>query len=119
MSDDLAFAGPDVDFPEHRWGRARNRNISKSVRRKVFARDRGRCRYCGCQTNSQWLQDHPSIDHIVPRSRGGSNHIGNLVLACRRCDHTKADRTPDEAGMTLLDPGTLVVYPRNRRRTAS
>lgn len=65
-------------------------------RRAVFARDGHRCQYCG---------DHAdSIDHVVPRSRGGPYTWENVAAACTRCNLTKRDRTPDEAGMTLARP---------------
>jgi 5-methylcytosine-specific restriction endonuclease McrA len=65
-------------------------------RRAVFARDDYRCQYCGARADS--------IDHVVPRSRGGQHVWENLVAACRPCNITKRDRTPDEAGMRLSRP---------------
>lgn len=62
-------------------------------RRAVFARDHGRCVYCG----------HPatSIDHVVPRSRGGTHTWDNVVAACRLCNHRKADRSLADLGWHL------------------
>lgn len=60
----------------------------------VMARDRRRCGYCGGPAGT--------IDHILPRSRGGGNTWVNTVAACGRCNERKADRTPAEAGMALL-----------------
>ncbi len=62
-------------------------------RRAVFARDEHRCQYCGAFADS--------IDHIMPRSRGGLHVWENVAAACRRCNLDKRDRTPDEAGMRL------------------
>ncbi len=62
-------------------------------RRAVFARDDHRCQYCGGFADS--------IDHIMPRSRGGLHVWENVAAACRRCNLDKRDRTPDEAGMRL------------------
>lgn len=62
-------------------------------RRAIFARDDFRCQYCGGIAES--------IDHIVPRSRGGQHVWENVAAACRRCNHDKRDRTPEEAGMRL------------------
>jgi 5-methylcytosine-specific restriction endonuclease McrA len=63
-------------------------------RRAVFQRDNHRCAYCG---------DHAdSIDHVLPRSRGGKNVWENVTAACRPCNLRKRDRTPEEAGMALL-----------------
>jgi 5-methylcytosine-specific restriction endonuclease McrA len=65
-------------------------------RRAVFARDGSRCQYCTAPAES--------IDHVVPRSRGGEHAWENVVAACRPCNTAKRDRTPDEAGMRLLRP---------------
>ena len=62
-------------------------------RRAVFARDDHRCQYCGGVADS--------IDHIVPKSRGGLHVWENVAAACRRCNLDKRDRTPDEAWMKL------------------
>lgn len=63
----------------------------------LYTRDGGRCAYCGRAIE---LRD-ATRDHVVPRCRGGEDSWMNLVLACKRCNHIKADRTPQEAGMTL------------------
>lgn len=65
-------------------------------RRGVFARDDHRCQYCGGPADS--------IDHVVPRSRGGGHEWENVAAACRPCNLHKRDRTPDEAGMRLARP---------------
>ena len=62
-------------------------------RRGIFARDAHRCQYCGLAAES--------IDHVVPRSKGGEHTWENLVAACRACNHRKAGRTPQEARMRL------------------
>lgn len=62
-------------------------------RRTVFARDGQRCQYCGAPAES--------IDHVVPRSRGGPHAWENVVAACRRCNTRKEDRLLHEAGMSL------------------
>lgn len=60
----------------------------------IFRRDHNSCGYCATPATT--------IDHVVPRSRGGGNSWANLVACCRPCNQRKADRTPEEAGMTLL-----------------
>jgi len=62
-------------------------------RRGVFLRDDGTCQYCGNRAES--------IDHVIPRSRGGEHVWENVAAACRPCNLRKRDRTPDEAGMRL------------------
>ncbi len=65
-------------------------------RRAVFTRDGQTCVYCGSSATS--------IDHVVPRSRGGTHTWDNVVAACRRCNHTKADRSLAELGWKLPHP---------------
>ena len=65
-------------------------------RRAVFHRDASTCVYCGGSATS--------IDHVVPRSRGGTHTWDNVVAACRRCNHTKADRSLAELGWKLPHP---------------
>ncbi|WP_241175921.1 HNH endonuclease [Modestobacter sp. KNN46-3] len=65
-------------------------------RRAVFTRDGQTCVYCGGSATS--------IDHVVPRSRGGTHTWDNVVAACRRCNHTKADRSLAEMGWSLPHP---------------
>jgi 5-methylcytosine-specific restriction endonuclease McrA len=64
----------------------------------LFRRDQNLCLYCGKHFADRDL----SCDHVVPTSRGGRNVWKNVVAACRRCNHFKQDRTPEEAGMELL-----------------
>lgn len=70
----------------------------KLNRRNLFARDRNRCQYCGHFFPTNEL----SIDHIVPRSRGGPDTWENLVCSCVRCNARKGGRTPVEARMKLV-----------------
>ena len=63
------------------------------TRKAVFARDGGRCVYCGAAATS--------LDHVVPRSRGGPHCWENVVSACSRCNHVKADRTVADLGWRL------------------
>jgi len=64
------------------------------TRKNVMRRDRNRCQYCG-------NRDALTIDHVLPRSRGGRDTWENLVTACVPCNNRKGSRTPDEAGMAL------------------
>lgn len=69
------------------------RRTRNSTRLAVMARDQNTCRYCG--------DPAMTVDHLIPRSRGGTNSQVNLVAACSPCNEFKADRTPEEAGMVL------------------
>jgi 5-methylcytosine-specific restriction endonuclease McrA len=63
-------------------------------RRAVFARDQHRCQYCG--------SDHRlTMDHVIPRSKGGHHTWENVVTSCAPCNMRKADRTPAAASMLL------------------
>lgn len=62
-------------------------------RKTVFTRDVFRCQYCGRQAEN--------LDHIVPKSQGGSHTWENVVACCRRCNTKKGGRTPREAGLSL------------------
>ncbi len=70
----------------------------KLNRRNLFARDHGRCQYCGRRFPTCEL----SIDHVVPRSQGGATTWENVVSACVRCNVRKGGRTPLQAGMKLV-----------------
>jgi len=73
--------------------------LSMSVsRRTVLARDQYTCKYCGTQTGRALL----TMDHVVPRSRGGDTCWETVVTACGPCNRRKGGRTPDEANMPVL-----------------
>ncbi len=65
------------------------------TRKEIFARDNWCCAYCGKQTRDL------TLDHVMPRYRGGPHTWENLVAACKPCNHRKAGRTPGEARMLL------------------
>ena len=68
----------------------------KLTRRRVFLRDGYTCQYCGKQTREL------TLDHVIPRHLGGEHTWENVVSACKTCNHRKAGRTPQQAGMKLL-----------------
>lgn len=70
--------------------------IPEETRQFIYERDNFTCQYCGADRNL-------SIDHIRPESRGGTMVHSNLVTACRPCNSKKSDRTPEEAGMNLMN----------------
>ena len=70
--------------------------VAKLTRRELFLRDNFTCQYCGKQTKDL------TIDHVLPRHRGGPHRWENLVSACKTCNHRKGGRLPDEAHMKLL-----------------
>ncbi|MFW6107420.1 MAG: HNH endonuclease [bacterium] len=70
----------------------------KFNRRNLYARDENRCQYCGRRFPTSEL----SLDHVVPRSRGGRSTWGNLVCCCVSCNVRKGGRLPAEAGLKLV-----------------
>jgi len=88
--------------------------ITDKVRQSIYERDYYTCRYCGKQLEkgSRAL----SLDHIIPVAKGGSQSIDSLVTACKSCNQKKWQRTPVEAGMTLIalndvNPTLTIVNP--------
>ena len=79
---------------------------SASKRARILMRDRHRCQYCGHRFNAFEL----TLDHILPRSRGGRTEPENLCAACKPCNQRKGNRTPDEARMPLLSAPAALRY---------
>ena len=88
-------------------------------RRNIYKRDHYTCQYCGHQPGGDAL----TIDHVVPRARGGESRWDNCVLACLSCNGRKADRTPEQAGMRLRKlperPAWRSLYLNNDQRIES
>jgi 5-methylcytosine-specific restriction endonuclease McrA len=70
------------------------------TRRNVLLRDRHTCQYCGRRPGDAAL----TIDHVLPRSRGGRSTWENVVAACGPCNRRKGSRTPAEAGLRVRRP---------------
>lgn len=74
----------------------RNRNGVNLTKKNIMKRDNYQCQYCG-------TRHHPlTVDHVIPKVRGGKDTWDNLVTACIYCNNKKGDRTPQEADMVLL-----------------
>jgi 5-methylcytosine-specific restriction endonuclease McrA len=67
-------------------------------RKNILLRDRNTCQYCGTVLPSGEL----TLDHVIPRSRGGSSTWENLVACCHLCNRRKGNQFPTEAGMKLM-----------------
>ena len=87
------YRAPSVIRLQHLIRRPRPR--VKLSRREVFARDRHTCQYCGRQSHDL------TLDHVVPRHRGGGHTWENLVAACKPCNHRKGGKTLEEARLRL------------------
>lgn len=88
----------------------------KINRNRIYKRDGHQCVYCGSKKNL-------TLDHVIPKSRGGNNSWTNLTTSCFPCNRAKDNRTPEEAGMVLsikpyeptlfseiVNPGTQTVW---------
>ena len=82
----------------------RRREASGMKRMRIYMRDKYRCQYCAARKSVNDL----TLDHILPRSRGGDNSPVNIVTACVPCNNRKSNRTPDEARMPLLTTQTAL-----------
>jgi 5-methylcytosine-specific restriction endonuclease McrA len=87
-----------ISNPERMW------KMPPVNRREVFRRDNHTCQYCG---NTQSL----TIDHVIPKSKGGPHSWDNVVAACEPCNSHKGDRTPHEANMTLKTRPKAPIHP--------
>lgn len=90
----------------------------KLTKLEVFNRDHYTCQYCGRQTREL------TLDHVIPRGRGGEHSWDNVVSACKVCNCCKGGRTPAEAGMNLVhqprpprNDGFCIPYHRRRTYT--
>jgi len=67
-------------------------------RRNVVWRDKNVCQYCG----NKFIFSELTMDHVIPKSRGGEKSWNNIVASCKKCNSKKGDRTPEEARMPLI-----------------
>ncbi len=74
------------------------RRYVRFSRFNIYSRDGNRCQYCG----RQYPRAELNLDHVVPRSKGGTSTWENVVCSCHRCNRMKGGRTPVEAGMRLI-----------------
>ena len=86
----------------------RGRPHVKFSRQNLYGRDKRRCQYCGFPFQHKEL----TYDHVIPRSRGGQTEWTNVVTCCTACNLKKGGRTPEEAGMFLIQkPKTPIWIP--------
>lgn len=89
---------PSVVRLKHYINIRKKRRDSSTKRNRIYIRDKFRCSYCGEKGNSRDL----TLDHIIPKCRGGENIPENLVTCCFRCNQKKRDSSLEECGMILL-----------------
>ncbi|NEP02330.1 MAG: HNH endonuclease [Symploca sp. SIO2E9] len=73
-------------------------------RREVLKRDRHICQYCGSTKEL-------TLDHVIPRSKGGKHSWDNVVIACQQCNSRKGNRTPQQAGLKLRTKPRAPMHP--------
>ena len=91
-SESLSLSAPSV-VRLNRYVKVPYRVRSSLSRRAVFIRDNFECQYCG--------RPAENVDHVVPRSRGGTHTWDNVVAACRSCNARKENHTPEHVGLRL------------------
>jgi len=93
----------------------RNKEKVRYSKQNVFARDRWKCQYC----NNTFPISKLTVDHVIPRSQGGKTSWENVVAACSACNSKKANRTPLQAQMKLMNtpkkPAWIPVIKLNLR----
>lgn len=90
------------------WRAPRSR--MKFSRKNIMVRDDNLCQYCGIKLG----KTGGTIDHVIPRAKGGQTSYTNCVAACKACNNHKADRTPEAVGLKLKSkpkkPTFMVIY---------
>ncbi|GAC1395994.1 MAG: HNH endonuclease [Pyrinomonadaceae bacterium] len=86
----------------------KNRSLS---RKNIILRDDSTCQYCAKHLPPSDL----TLDHVLPRSRGGESSWDNLVACCKKCNHRKGNRTPEESDMNLMRRPRAFSLPINRQ----
>lgn len=81
----------------------RNIKMPKFRRRVVFTRDDWKCQFCGTKLSAR----EATIDHVIPRARGGKTEWKNCVTSCKPCNRWKADNPLEKSGMHLLSQPAL------------
>lgn len=84
----IDFVKPPKNFPV----------FEPFTRHNVWNRDKGMCQFCGKKISLRQM----TYDHVIPQSLGGPTNWKNIVCACQECNNKKRDRTPNEAGMSLI-----------------
>jgi hypothetical protein len=79
--------------------------LTRPNKRNITRRDNSECQYCGCRVNGE----NVTIDHVIPKSRGGRHEWTNVVVSCKKCNIKKSNKTLEEAGMKLCK---LPIIPR-------
>jgi hypothetical protein len=77
----------------------RNFTVATFSRGILIKRDKNQCQYCGIKLPYYQI----TVDHVIPKSQGGTHSFTNCVVACHPCNNRKDNKTPEQAGMKLLN----------------
>jgi len=80
-------------------------SLARPSKRNIIRRDNSECQYCGCHVSRESV----TIDHVIPKSRGGKHEWTNVVVSCKKCNSKKSNRTPTETGIA---PRRIPVAPK-------
>ncbi len=102
-NEELYFMGEDIKYPSivkftNLTKRNYYNNRNDFSRKTLIKRDKSVCQYC----SKKLINKEITIDHLIPKSKGGANNYFNCVVSCMPCNNFKANRTPEEAGMKLI-----------------
>ncbi len=78
----------------------------KFTRENIYERDKNTCQYCGKTVDRSQL----NLDHVIPRHLGGKTTWDNIVCSCKKCNTRKANRTPQQARMSLIRKPKKTVW---------
>lgn len=74
--------------------------VIKYSRQNIYRRDKYKCQYC----NKKFTRDNLTLDHVIPRSKGGKSKWTNVVACCKACNEAKGDKSPTELGWKIPIP---------------
>jgi 5-methylcytosine-specific restriction endonuclease McrA len=100
---DKVFPMPAVIRFAHKHNGDFRKQAVRFSRRNIWLRDKGRCQYCGKAVGAAEF----TLDHIIPKSKGGLTKWQNIVTACKNCNHKKGDRLMSQLGYRLQETPTV------------
>lgn len=97
VTDKNSFRVPSVVRLSHYLSLKKATKTTTGKKAKIFMRDQYKCFYCNYAGTPETL----TVDHIIPKSKGGTSSPDNLITSCKRCNGAKSDTMPDELGIKI------------------